>query len=377
MTDNIITPASLSLLKKLWKDTFRDSDSYINLVFKRCFSPQFTITRFDGEKPIAALYGIPYSFSTGGDAPLRGLYLCGLATRPEYRRRGIMTDMLREVEKQAGEAGFDFTFLIPADDGLRRYYNDRGYVNGTYRLTERFTSAHDFLHAGERIKFEVFRLRNDNKNLKNVLAEYCCGFEKRNCSGITRSKEQFGIVIEENIISGGDVIYALDENSKIGGIAFISKDDEDYAEGEIEVRKIFYENHTTWESILQFIHDLYPDRPVELFLSPDQCDDRKALWQPYLASDELNGRASGNISPAGTVWKEIDSLKPYAMFRLLRRVEVESRMVEENRMKAGAADGLSDLEFAEIIWRRPVADKLVDESLQIGWLPSDVSLMLD
>lgn len=381
MNNTGFSPASLSALRQLWKDTFHDSDSYVNLVFQRCFSPELTITSFQEERLAAALFGVPFSFLNHSDKPLRGLYLCGLATRPEFRRRGIMTRMLIEIEQRGKEAGFDFTFLIPASDGLRRYYADRGYVNGAYRAMERFTSVHNFVPDEKANlidgKVEVLRPGIDAVDLKKEIAEFCSEFEKNSGWGIARGEEQFRIIIEENLVSGGEIFFSHDDKERITGIAFAVKENENDSSGEIEVRRIMYETVSARQSILQSVRNYNSGKPIKLFLSPRQCNSLSAIRQSYYVDGESDGRRSANISSVDTVRTEQESLQPYAMFRLLRREQVERFMVSEGWMKKGAADMLSDNEFSEIIWRRPIADKLIDDSLQIGWLPSDVSLMLD
>ena len=128
------------LMMELWKDTFHDSDRYIRLVFDAYFSPDNVYVRMDGEKLIAALLCVSYGFRSvaadGSDTMLRGMYLCGLATRPECRGRGIMSALMKEAEADLADRGYDMTFLIPADSGLRAYYARMGYFNASYRDVE-------------------------------------------------------------------------------------------------------------------------------------------------------------------------------------------------------------------------------------------------
>lgn len=116
---------------RLWKDTFHDSDNYIRLVFDNYFDERYIRTVYDGEKLISALLGIPYYFRNKYTS-MRGLYLCGLATIPSYRSRGIMTGLINEINCSAKKDKFDFTFLIPADEHLTRYYSKLLYLNCSY-----------------------------------------------------------------------------------------------------------------------------------------------------------------------------------------------------------------------------------------------------
>lgn len=134
-------------MMRLWKETFHDSDRYIRLVFDSYYAPANISVRYDGDRLVAALIGVPYCFRDSTLLPdknvdrespqsgrmMRGLYLCGLATRPEYRRQGIMADMMDEIQRRAAERHFDFTFLIPADSHLREYYRRKGYFDFSRR----------------------------------------------------------------------------------------------------------------------------------------------------------------------------------------------------------------------------------------------------
>lgn len=176
-------------MMKLWKDTFHDCDEYIDIVFDEYYSPEYVEYEEVDGRLVAALLSVPYDFRmnicgrehankfgcVAGSAAydenddaygcvgksqtntagcyaedcayerLRGLYLCGLATRPEYRGNGIMGRLIEKINIKAIDRGFDFTFLIPASDGLRKYYRDRGYVDASFRNITKYSPVHNFL----------------------------------------------------------------------------------------------------------------------------------------------------------------------------------------------------------------------------------------
>ena len=74
-------------ISALWKDTFHESEAYINLIFDQYFDPSWVEFESDGPEIIGALLGIPYEFG-GTEGRIRGLYLCGLATKPKRVARG-------------------------------------------------------------------------------------------------------------------------------------------------------------------------------------------------------------------------------------------------------------------------------------------------
>lgn len=167
-------------MMKLWKHTFHDSDDYISLIFDNYFNPDLVEYEERDGKLVAAMLAVPYDFymapnckkesnnclnayfvdvcrvenidtevsnvrpSYDADSLIRGLYLCGLATSEESRGFGIMSRMIERINVKAAQLGYAFTFLIPASDGLHKYYSDRGYLSAMYRYENLYTSEHDF-----------------------------------------------------------------------------------------------------------------------------------------------------------------------------------------------------------------------------------------
>lgn len=152
-------------MMQLWMDIFHDSPDYVRIVFDTYFTPENVVCRLDGDRLVAAMLGVPYTFGSAFGS-LRGMYLCGLSTLPEYRGRGIMTEMMEEMQKRAAERGFAFTFLIPADEGLRCFYADRGYSPAMWRTRSRFTSVHNFYR--DYVRF----LKEGNSRLNFVRLRY-------------------------------------------------------------------------------------------------------------------------------------------------------------------------------------------------------------
>jgi len=56
-----------------------------------------------------------------------GAYLYGIATLPEYQKKGISTRLIRGLLDRCKDNGAMFSFLIPADEGLISFYDQFGY----------------------------------------------------------------------------------------------------------------------------------------------------------------------------------------------------------------------------------------------------------
>ena len=137
--------AARRALERLWTDVFGDSCDYVNLVADGWLEEATSIVLTDGKgEPAAIMLGHGWNFAKGGCGAgrdpetgrdtLRGLYLSGLATRPDLRRRGIMGAMIEEMKRRARRLGFDFLFLVPASATLRDYYRrEAGFVTRSWR----------------------------------------------------------------------------------------------------------------------------------------------------------------------------------------------------------------------------------------------------
>ena len=82
-------PNDVETLKSLWLKCFNDKEEAAELFFKRNINYTHGYVAADGDIIVSAVYLI--------DCKLCGKpahYLCGAATMPEYRNRGIMTGLI-------------------------------------------------------------------------------------------------------------------------------------------------------------------------------------------------------------------------------------------------------------------------------------------
>lgn len=212
--------------KEIWKETFGDSDEYVDLVYDNYYGDHCLAIYREG-KMASALTGIPYRFGKQGrEGSIDGLYLCGLATRPEFRRHGLMRILIEKVERQAQQNGMDFTFLIPADNHLREYYARLGYRSVMNRGRLKIGRESDFcenrIFAKDDTVSLKFSILAKGDNLPSGLLDFIIGWEKVYPGvSIRHSRKDLGIVIEECLLSGGKVYMTQDavatvENHTVG-----------------------------------------------------------------------------------------------------------------------------------------------------------------
>ncbi len=123
---------NIAELKGLWKEVFGDSDEYLDIFFSRIYKENNTLVHCIDGKPAAALYMIPYEIYINGKYYLMQ-YLYALATKAEYRRKGIMTELIHQAHRIGKKRGYISSVLIPACQDLYAYYQHLGYNIAYYQ----------------------------------------------------------------------------------------------------------------------------------------------------------------------------------------------------------------------------------------------------
>ncbi len=379
----------------LWKNTFGDSDEYLDIIESTYFRQGNILVEQRGDKVVAGMLTIPYHFAGGR---LRGLYLCGLCTSAEYREQGIMSRLIDTAANKAKDDGFDFLFLIPKDEKLMNYYSKRSFVNGCFRQIERYSSLHNFMVGDKNIIVKYFYSENDIIDKLCRFIEKC---ENNEIASINHSMGDIKAVINENVISSGRIVYAMDENNNICGVAFV----EFHGEDELKIIHIYEDKESVEEYVLKFVKEHFPTKPITIYKYPkyENLLSRRNYYSAYDGLvEKLAGSSDANVASTGDV-------EPYAMFRLLNHGRILAMMGSEGLLSdvmvmnadresftryiaknggmeiregkisnlSNPSDVFDEMSLSRFIWRHPSDDKLVEEAMGISRLPSDICLMLD
>lgn len=416
-----------SRLSRLWKDTFHDSDEYISLVFNNYFDPSLVACEEAGGDVVAGLVGVPYEFGNA-ERRLKGLYLCGLATRPQFRSRGIMTRLLADINDRAREQGFAFTFLIPADEGLRKYYHDRDYVNAFYRVVDNYTSLHDFDREYESVLLEqkekVAELkrryfaslkagvinaanRGSDEILDGIKALIRSIEDTQRDLQIIHSDRDIDILITENRISGGALHYVVNSQGKVTAAAFTSVSD-----GSVNIHKLFTADLASRFKVLGGVKTANPELSIRHFVPSIEMD-RKALWSRTYGSVVADAPQVPSISVTERVYSLAAHSRVYGMARILDLSEVlkfqadarhdvkysilvkapdvytyeqieardgnlkVSRLPADSVSAARTSHVMTRRDIGEILFRRRDTDNMITEAFGIPSINGAISLMLD
>lgn len=416
-------------LSALWKETFHDSDKYVSLIFDNYFDPELCACEQVDGVVVAGLIGIPYLFGNK-ENNLKGLYLCGLATKPRFRSRGIMTRLLVSINEKARQKGFAFTFLIPADAGLRKYYRDREYVNAFYRVVDNYTSLHDFELEYESIlsaqkakvvdlkrhyyeSLKVKRIGPDSENpddLTDKVIEKLYSIESTQGDfQIFHSKEDLKVIIEENGISGGSVFVVETGKEEVTAVAFVTVSKN---ESTVNIHKLYTTDLASKYKVLDAVKKAFPELGIRHYV-PSIDMDRKALWSRTYGSFMPESPQAGSISITERVYSLAAHAKVYGMARVVNLSEILKFQANQRRdlkysilakgvdtytydkidvrdgcltirqqtldtlTPAQAAYMMSRRDICEILFRRRDTDNLITEAFGIPSINGAISLLLD
>lgn len=221
-------------MMELWKETFHDSMQYVGLVFETYYRPDHSFTRYCENRLIASLLAIPYEFQIlANDSRkrfLKAIYLCGLATRPEWRKKGIMSGLINETEMYFQTRGFDMAFLIPADDHLREYYKHMGFYDASFRKETEW-AWEKISVVKEQKPLNIYAIRNFitdtyNEDFIKSLANWCREMEIcRDWPSIVHSREDIIAAMRENensiLITDGHFDPEYPNLTNVVGVAFL------------------------------------------------------------------------------------------------------------------------------------------------------------
>jgi GNAT superfamily N-acetyltransferase len=198
-------------LKCLWLLCFDDSPEAAELFFERNKDTYHAyVAQVNGEA-VSALYLIDCKLC-GENAH----YLCGAATMPEFRKRGIMGGLIEYSLNDAKRRGDRYSVLLPASESLYRFYSGHGYrtccsmcrtVKSRFELERdradsiRFAGNADFEQMQNGFEKDNFLLWNNNY-IRFAVDYYAC-------YGVKTAFSQNALAIYEEEHGVCCVIYSI------------------------------------------------------------------------------------------------------------------------------------------------------------------------
>lgn len=288
-------------MSALWKDSFHETETCISQIFDDYFDPEWVEYEAEGSEIIGALMGIPYEFGNT-DGYIRGLYLCGLATKPKYRGRGVMTGLLDRINQKAQRAGFAFTFLIPKNERLIKYFTHHGYVKAFYRCQQNYTSLHNFQdeynvmlelqkekvadlkrHYYTTVKGNVLDESVSPEVLEQIF-ELIKSVEAGNSDmDLVHTKHDLESAIRLNKERGGHVYFTTCSQGIVTAVAFTML----IERSRVDIERLYSTDQCSMYRLLDYIKHAEPDAGIRVYVNPG-CAEWRNLAEVHGMARILN-----------------------------------------------------------------------------------------
>lgn len=151
--------------KELWTAAFGDDEAFIDSFLIRHYSRRRMLTTQIGGRIAAMLHLVPLRSALG-----RTTYIYGVATAPEFRRRGVASELLSRALRLIDERGDDAAVLIPTpgQEWLRTFYARFGFA-GSLPVTFRTPDGFDFGTGDPSADLAMVRRRDPSAPLPDRL----------------------------------------------------------------------------------------------------------------------------------------------------------------------------------------------------------------
>ena len=190
------TCQDVPILKKIWKDIFGDTDSFINWFFTNRFSPDMSFVCEQNGKIASLLHTYPIEISLR-EKKVSAVMVSGVATLPQYRGQGLMHKLFLYALKELEKKGHYLCCYYPANPD---FYKSLGHVNITENLVFNNVSPSAFNEGCTH-----FPLDNSHiPMLKSVYKSFMNKF-----SGFTTRNNDFEIKMQEYIGENLKVCFNL------------------------------------------------------------------------------------------------------------------------------------------------------------------------
>lgn len=178
----------------LWMKCFGDSREYVDFFLDNC--PGYVcVEYFIEDKLVSQLFLLE-----GELASEKCKYLYAACTHEDYRRRGIMEELIEFTKTYCKDKNYSSIFLVPANESLYSYYSKFGFVASFLKKEVVFRNKSDLL--SELTEADVDTIFN----IKKELVEKIDGFKF--------SYDVMKYTIKEHLFNGGKIYINSNDNEK-------------------------------------------------------------------------------------------------------------------------------------------------------------------
>jgi len=260
------------LLRKLWFDCFGDSKEYEDFYFKYIYPHNLVCVAKEKQRLIGMLHLNPY-YCRVNDGIQMLSYIVGVATDEQYRRQGVMRDLLHQSLQHLYNQNQPVAYLMPAKEA---YYSPFSFVS-----TQNYTKydLNNTSKLDKRFRFLDYKSLKAEMDIEKRESLFCSLSDKLKGKYLIypiRNERYFDLIYQEKKCQGGDLVFVFDMESNccIGFFSYglyedrinVEQTELDYSAKDI-VRYYFKEHQPVRiiDSFSYMIRIVNLERCIELF----------------------------------------------------------------------------------------------------------------
>lgn len=248
-------------VKELWKLCFPDdSDEFVNLYFSSRYTDEINSAITEDGRVVSALQRIPYPMQFM-DTVIPVAYISGACTHPEFRSRGLMSQLLDEAHRRMYTDGKYLSLLIPANEGLVGYYAKFGYRVSFQQEEKLLTGMCKTVDNSEcqLIFNKLCLLENEVRELTDFVNQQLSTYS----ASILHPLHDMKIVLSDLHLSGGQAWTAHDEKGNLCALALLIASD-----NQVVIKELVATEAKAESAMLSFIFSRYS---VSEAVKPSPC----------------------------------------------------------------------------------------------------------
>lgn len=253
-----------SEILRIWQECFpKDTPQWRRMFFDAAYSDEEALTATDpiSGQTVSSLLLLSYAMTFQGKQP--GVaYIYGAGTLRKHRAQGHMTRLLQEALQEALDRGDTFAALIPASEGLRRYYERFGFATVFYRTPTRFTSIHRFPYTGSYVDLSQAAPAGLYPAFERMMGK------RDEC--VQHSRAQFLTLMDDCRLSGYGFAAVCRSEGNPAPCAMAWGAPAEYAD-DVIVRELLAEDEDSASAVLTLLQQQFPHRPLTIMSRPENA----------------------------------------------------------------------------------------------------------
>lgn len=157
------------LTMPLWRAVFpEDSREFVAAYYRTCTGYNRVLAILDDidGSPAAMLHMNPYTLSLGAQT-FKSYYIVGVATAPQYRRKGLMRKLLREALLIAQDEHLPFVYLTAENQAVYKPFGFV-YIGDQYEINTTKAALDSYLNTVNSVKYNGTDIVSGPAMLKTV-----------------------------------------------------------------------------------------------------------------------------------------------------------------------------------------------------------------